>query len=224
MGRALGRGPGPTSSPSYKRTSYYPGRPLFDAGAANLAADAVFSGGEQATDVRLIAALAHGVDLRDGEALGEIVVTAADGQRYVLPLRAGDHVSEVVLGARRRPQRGPGTAWPKAPTLIPTAIRPGDPYQRHLFYSEHPLPTRVRVQTVELRYQNGVGVLRVFGLGLGDAVAGGVYQIGQYDRANLRLVHADPEVRIYENLAAYPRAFVVHQGVWPRRGSAACTA
>jgi hypothetical protein len=202
--------------PSYKRTAYNPGRPLFDAGAANLAADVRFAVADrEATDVRLIAALAHADALPDGARLGDITVTTADGRRYVLPLLAGRDVSEWSW---ERGDVRPRVAHRLAEIAHTETDRDiaGDPYPLHYFYSQHALPTRSPVREVALHYENGIGVFRVYGLALGDADTNAVHQIGPWDQAKLRLVHADADVRLYENTQAFPRAFVVYQGVWPR--------
>jgi len=205
-----------TGLPSYKRTAFYPNRALFDAGAGNYSADERFAIADRnATDVRLIATLAHADEMPDGALLGDIVVTTTEGQRYTLPLIAGLHVSE---NAWERGDVQPRVKHRRAEVAYSETDRDiaGDPYPMHLYYSQHALPKRSQVREVELHYRNGIGVLRVYGLALGDEATGQVHQIGQLDRAKFRLVYADAEVRLYENTEAFPRAFVVGGGVWPR--------
>jgi hypothetical protein len=78
------------------------------------------------------------------------------------------------------------------------------------------LPERVTVRGVELHYTHGLGVLRVYGLALHDAVSGRMHQVGPLDRAKFREAYRDSRVTLYENRAAFPRAFVVDAAVLPR--------
>src|SRR5262249_58103357 len=64
-----------SGQPSYKRTAYTPGRPLVDSDAGNLAADVRFAVADrEATDVSVIAALAHADALPDDTWLREILL------------------------------------------------------------------------------------------------------------------------------------------------------
>ncbi len=202
--------------PVYKATVFYPGRPLFDAGRGNLASEERFRVPDwPTTDIRLIAALAYADGLPEGAQVGEIVVVTTDGRRWTLPLLVGEHVSEWAydrpdVRARVRHRRAEvAYSW--------TVTDPGfDPYQMHYFYSQHTLPERGAIQEVVLRYTHPQGVLRVFGLALNDAVTDQAHQVGQLDRAKYRLVYTDHDVRLYENTAVFPRAFITTVGVLPR--------
>jgi len=205
-----------TSLPSYKGTAFYPDRPLFDAGAGNYAADERFAiADHDATDVRLIAVMAYADEIPDGTVVGDILVTTADGYRYDLPIIAGLHVSEW---AWERGDVRPRVRHRLAEIAYssPDQDIAGDTYSLHYFYSAHPLPKRSRVREVEIHYTSGTGVFRVYGLALGDNATGAIHQIGQFDRAKFHQVYADSDVRLYENTGAFPRAFVVGAGVWPR--------
>jgi hypothetical protein len=206
----------PQGMPNYKGTAFYPARALFDAGAGNLAAAETFGVPDRpATDVRLIAALSHADELPDREPIGAVIVTATDGSRSILPIMAGLHVSETahVRGdVRHRVQHRRAEV---AHTEMDRDIA-GDPYPLHYYYSQLALPEPTAVRSVELRYFHGIGVLRVYGLALGDYQSGQVHQIGPLDRTKFRRVYADRDVQIYENTAAFPRAFVAWGGVLPR--------
>jgi hypothetical protein len=201
--------------PAYKQTSFYPGRPLVDAGAGNPAADVTFRVERPATDVRLVAALAYGDMIPQDTRLGELIVTTASGAEIELPLLAGRDVSEwsidrADIRSRVRHARAEVAFTERARDEVM-----GE-YPQYYFYSEHPLPRREYVRTVRVRYRHGDGVLRVFGLALHDAATGATHQVGPFDRMQYQLVYQDARVRLYENLAAFPRAFVVHGAMLPR--------
>lgn len=201
--------------PVYKGTSFYPGRPLVDAGAGNPSADVTFRIERPATDLRLIAALVYGDRIRQGTRLGELIVTTASGAQIELPLLAGVHVSEWSIDREDVRDRVRHLRAEVAHTQRARDPVAGD-YPQHYFYSQFPLPQREHVRTVRVRYRHGDGVLRVFGLALHDAGTGATHQVGPFDRAQYRLVYQDDRMRLYENQGAFERAFVVYGAVLPR--------
>ena len=201
--------------PVYKETSYYPGRPLLDAGAGNPAADVTFRIERPATDVRLIAALAYAEAIPQGARLGELVATTDRGEQIELPLLAGVHVSEWAIDRADVRARVRHARAEVAYTFTGREEGVGE-YPQYYFYSAHPLPRREYIRSLRVRYRYGDGVLRVFGLALHDAALGTTHQVGPLDRSEYRPVYQDDRVRVYENEAAFGRAFVVHGAMLPR--------
>lgn len=207
------RGP---SLPVYKSVGFYPGRALFDGGARNPAGDERFVIPDRpATEVRLIAALSYADDIIDGATVAELVVTSADGRTRTLPIVAGQHVSEW---AHERGDVRPRVRHRLAEVAYLNTDYDinGQAYHFYYFFSQHPLPERWTVRHVRLRYVEPKGVLRVFGMALYDGATGDAYQVSPFDRAKLRRVYADQTVTLYENTAAFPRAWVVSGAVLPR--------
>jgi hypothetical protein len=159
--------------------------------------------------------LSYAWDVPEGATVAQIIVTAADGRQVTLPVVAGRDVSE---GAHDRGDVQPRVKHHRAEVAYSEGDRDinGGAYDKHYYYSQHVLPGRWPVRTVELRYTHGDGILRVIGLALHDDVTGQTAQVEQLDRAKFQRVYADADTVLYENTAVFPRAFVVSGAVLPR--------
>jgi hypothetical protein len=206
----------PPNRPVYQSVAYYPRRPLFDGGLGNPAGLERFAvPNAPTTELRLVAMLVYAEDVPEGATVAELTLTATDGRRVTLPLVAGRDVSET---AHDRGDVRPRVKHRRAEVAYSELDRDinGGAYDVHYYYSQHALPERWTVRSVEIRYILGLGLLRVFGLALYDGTTGYAHQVDGFDRTKLQRVFADADTVLYENTAVFPRAFVVSGGVVPR--------
>ena len=204
----------PEPMPSYQRVSFHPRRPLMIGGAATPNGEITFKPEPaQATHLRLITALSGGEMIQDGEIIGEWLLTDGDGVRHVLPVRAGREMADW------RP-RTVGQSQAHRPIQVATTIAITDRgTERTLGYAELALPRRLTVAGIEYRHLNSVGRTLLYGVGLYDREEDATSQITREDR--YLIAYRDADVTVYENAAAYPRAFVVPEAVLAPDGPAA---
>lgn len=160
--------------------------------------------------VELISFTSQSAGWAQGELVAEIVLHSRDGSTITLPVRAGEHTAEwaydrsdvVEQMAHERPPVA--QTWP-ARSGFPPQDHPGHAYLAHF-----QLPQPLDVTQVQIVSAKPAGLFHVAQLSL---VAGSQ----QHSMAELlgaghhQLVYRDPDVVIYENLDALPRAFVVEQ-------------
>ncbi|MCC7107203.1 MAG: hypothetical protein IT307_18880, partial [Chloroflexi bacterium] len=81
--------------PSFRQVAFHPQHPLVSGTAFNPTGAETWSiGGDVADELRVVTALEDGFSLTDGEVVGEWTVVARDGTEVVLPMRAGEQVSD----------------------------------------------------------------------------------------------------------------------------------
>jgi hypothetical protein len=90
---------------------------------------------------------------------------------------------------------------------------------RVLSYAELPLSRRLTVTALQYRHLNPAGRTLLYGVGLYDREDDATSQVTREDRYSV--AYRDPDVTIYENDGAYPRAFVVPEAVLAPDGPAA---
>ena len=197
----------PSPLPSYRQVSFHPRRPLMIGGAGSpngaLTLDA---GGEAATEIRLITALRGGEAIPDGATVAELTLTDTSGVKSVYPLRAGIEIADGRV-------RQPGTAIAHRPieTAVTIPIDDSSTARRTLGYASISLPRRVELASVDVRHVHRLGQTMLYGVAFFDQTSSNVEQLTREDR--YREVYRDGDVAIYENLHAYPRAFVVPEAV-----------
>jgi hypothetical protein len=199
--------------PSYQQVSFHPRRPLLIGGVGTPNGELTLRPDPTpTTQVRLIAALNDGATIADGELVGEWLVTDADGVNYVLPIRAGREIAD----------------WQPRTAGVPVAHRPiqaaaripvDDDTVRVLGYAELGLPRRVDAVSLQYRHLNPVGQTVLYGVALYDREQDAIDQVTREDRYSV--AYSDAAVTIFENPAAYPRAFVVPEAVVVPEGTAA---
>lgn len=137
--------------------------------------------------------------LTDETLVGEVTVGFADGVTHTFPLRAGVETAEGLYGpevAHAQADVG-GHFWPGQPE--------GTDYVTRLRWDEAAVPTSVSVRAVLPQ-----GQLVVRGVSLIDERTGSFQSLVLSDRGRFRPVHSG-DVKVYENLNALGRAFVVHR-------------
>ena len=198
------------SLPSYQHVAYHPRRPMMIGGAGtpngrlSLAIPM-----DKASELRMIATLAEGAGIHDGEVVGEWTLTDAEGIRHVVPVRAGREVADwTVAETLARTAHRPVQTATIVPSLDPAS---GTERPRALSYAAISLPRRLTVTRAEYRHVHREGRSLIYGVGLVDGESG---HVGQFYRPEKYAVaYSDDEVVILENRAHFPRAFVVPEAI-----------
>ena len=152
----------------------------------------------EATALGVVSHLRGGPGLAEGLLVGLVEVGFADTITRTFELRAGQHTAEGVYSpdAAHAQARVGGHFWPGEPE--------GSDYVTRLRWREPAAPVSVRVRALLPE-----GELVVRGVSLIDERTGGFQSLVISDRGRFRLAHSG-DVKIYENLGALPRAFVVY--------------
>lgn len=199
----------PQLLPSSSGTSFHPQRPLFSGkpGTPGAGGTLLPDGGDARTnEVIVISALWDAATVPNGREVAQIVLHGADGQRQVLSLRAGMHVSDAALDV-------PGGSLMASHARAEVAFRyqredpSGDRYGEQLYVARLQVDPPMTVRAVDVVPSNGRAGLQVYGIGLYNAATGEVTQAR--DKAKYRLVYRDDQILVYENAQAMPRAFLV---------------
>lgn len=167
--------------------------------------------------IRLVSTLTHGTLVPQGTPVAEITLVGADGQQRVVAVRAGEHTAESA--ADRPDVRAVIRHQPPPVAFSYTEWLPdGTPYDSHLYYAEIGLEAPIRPVEVRVQVVAPSGEFRLHGLALAHSARGQVESIQTTQRSRFRLAYEDGEAVVYEDQAAFPRAFVVYEGVAPRPG------
>jgi hypothetical protein len=202
-------------------TSFHPERPLYSGKRPLSGGDGVFlpDGGLAIVDeVRVIGALWDAASVPDGTEVARIVLAGADGSSHPVPVVAGRHIADARLNVPGRPLAGQH-ASPTVAFQYPRANPERPRFGEQVYYSRIAVEPPLEVTRVRVEPSLEAGGLEVYGLGLLEAASGEVTQARA--KAKYQQVYRDDEVRIYENAAAMPRAFLVGQAVVARDDRAA---
>ena len=216
----------PVALPSYKAVPFDPERPLM-LGAQNAVGglESYAVGGEPGDRLQIIAALTRSVTVPQGTLVAEITVVPDRGDPAVLPLRAGIEVGEWAYDRPdtigRIAHRKPEEIAFRRPDVFSID---GSRYDLYFYYAEHDLPRPMRVDRIEIRHVYERGGIEVYGLGLYNFETGETAGLTRQMRSKLRTIYRDNEVRIIENLAPFPRAYVVPNGRQAPEGYTALSA
>ena len=197
---------------SYKGVEYLTQHALLQAPPHSALGDETFRvpGGPEVSELRFVAALVDAVDVPQGSPVADIVLRGADGQVLAVQrLLAGRDVMEwgwddptIRPVVQHRRVEVAGLAFEQGPS--------GQSRTRQLSYARLTLERPVAATALEIRDVLSRGELVVYGAALVDR-AGASRQLFGHQKAKYREVYRDTEVRVLENSAAYPRAFVVPQ-------------
>ncbi len=200
-----------TPLPFYQLVSYDPRRPLTQGAIDNAGAHLTLTGEKATGDrVRIIAALRDGATIPQDTPVAELTVTTADGRKETVKLRAGHEVADWA------PDRAEVAARMQHKRAEPAfSYRESDPdgrtYPVTVWYSELPLKMRADITSVEYRYVDQRGGLRLYGVAVYDSRTG---QVGQFrTKPQYKPVFRDAESVVYQNTAALPRAYVVTRAI-----------
>lgn len=161
-----------------------------------------------AAQIELVSFTSQSANWEQGEVVATIVLAGQEGSTARLPLRAGEHTAEWafdredVADTIAHQQPPVAETWP-ARSGFPPVEHPG-----HAYRAVVSLPAPMVIEALEIRTAKPEGLIHVLELVL-------VGQDGRHNLATLlgrghhKLVYRDPDVTIYENLDALPRAYVV---------------
>lgn len=207
----------PPSLPSYDQVGFHPRRPLMIGGSSTPNGRLALSiPNDTATELRMVAALTDGLQIADGAVIGEWVLTDPQGVRRVLPIRAGREVADWAIG-----DVGVRTAHRPVQVAATVPIRePSDGLDRNrkLSYAALALPSRQQVARAEYRHVHPLGRSTLYGVALVDRPTDTVGQF--YLQEKYRPAYRDADAAVYENRAAFPRAFVVPEAIQAADGPA----
>lgn len=192
-------------------TAYRPFNALFTGAATNRTGLATFAIEPFPTvELRVLSTLVDGVQIEQDTPVAAVTLVGADGSRQSVELLAGVHTAE---NAYDRPDVQPHLRHTRPPVggTVPDIDPSGLPTRTNVYRASFAVqPTDV--VAVELRQLYPVGQTRIFGIGLVDR-GGTVRSLFGVDRAKLRRVWRQDGVAVFENQRAYPRAYIVPEGV-----------
>jgi hypothetical protein len=168
-------------------------------------------GGKTGDSIGIIATLARSVDVpQDAVVLEVTIVPRGIGAPQTFQLRAGRDLSETAydradVRAAVRHQKAGVIAFERTDRLF----LDGSTYQRLYYYVDRALPAPMEVERIELRYVYPIGGIEVWGMALFNSATGAIESVTPEMRTKLRPVYTDAGVRIFENDAIFPRAYVV---------------
>jgi Bacterial membrane protein YfhO len=197
--------------PSYRQTAFNPQHPLVSGGAFNPSGREVWAvPGDPADELRVVSALEGATGVAPGDKVAEWVLTDSRRQQTVLSMHAGRDTAEASYDdpVTRRP------AHPRAEVAFSFELSnplPSGARQVNLYYQALPLRSGPPMTRIEFRYTHPVGRMQVYGFALWNRSDGSVGQF--YDREKYRLAFQDATALIYENQAAFPKAFAVPEAV-----------
>ncbi|MDY7077570.1 MAG: YfhO family protein [Chloroflexota bacterium] len=155
----------------------------------------------EATALGLVSYLRGATELPDGAVAGVVEVGFGAGVTRTFELRAGEQTAEGLYDSDVVHVQAPvgGHFWPGQPE--------GNDYVTRLRWQEPSAPVAVLVRATLPE-----GELVVRGVSLIDERTGGFQALVLSDEGRFRLAHSG-DVKVYENLGALGRAFLVHKAV-----------
>lgn len=212
-----------TPMPSFELTSYDARRPLVNSTGRNPAATASWRlENVPASSLRIISVMRQSVEVPQGTRVAEVQVYDAAGARVILPVLAGVHTAEWAWEREDVRPRVQHQKARVASTVIQRDGR-GREFPAHLYVGELDLGRQMTVTRVVFRFVHPSAQIQVFGMALysmptGDPASLRVYSLTARGSEHFKLVYQDEQVRVYENLAVLPRAFLVPSAVIERPG------
>ncbi len=162
-----------------------------------------------ATAIGLVSHLENAADLPAGTPVADVTLTFAEGDSQTITLKAGTDTAEGHSPAEAaHPQAAIGVAWPyEAGGVDYIAVYPLT-YTSRITHHASRISRRITAISVTAPLPSGQFVLR--GVSLIHQPTTTSRSILLTTEGDYRQVHSG-DVKIYENRAALPRAFVVHQ-------------
>ncbi|MFQ5857202.1 MAG: YfhO family protein [Anaerolineae bacterium] len=159
--------------------------------------------------LELVSFTSQSADWSQGELVAEIVLTSREGRTVTLPIRAGQDTAEWAYDRSDVVEQIAHDRPPVARTWPARSGFPPEDHPGHAYRARYRLPSLMEVNQVQVISAKPAGLIHIEELAL----------VGRNTRRTLaellglgrhKLVYRDPDVVIYENLDALPRAFVVH--------------
>ena len=160
----------------------------------------------EAVEARLVLALMDSVDVTQGSPVGEVVVRDVSSQ--VLATYTLEAGRDVMDWAWEVPQFQQYVRHGRVEAAGVAFEGGTGPERRLLSFTRFDLPSPGAVSTVEIHSDPSHGELAVYGMALLEA-DGTARQLFGRRNAKYREVSRDAAIAVFENTAAFPRAFVV---------------
>lgn len=191
---------------SYRGVTFLPQQTLLHAVGGGALASASFR--LDPTTVRamgLVTALVNAIDLPQGAQVGEVELRGATGDVVATyPLLAG---RDTMEWARSDPVLGPRVKHGPA-EVAGLTFEPGASAARLLSYGRFTIDPPTALTAVSVRATLPHGELLLFG-GAVEGADGAEQQLAARRQDKYREVYRDTDVAVFQNTAAFPRAFVV---------------
>ncbi len=207
--------------PSYRDVQYSPRNPLVDAGSGGDLGDETFAlpSPVTPTEIRVVSGLESAAEVPQRMPVADIVLRSPTGAVVSrMTLLAGEHVMDWSWDD----PHGWGNVQHNRVEVagqISDTLPDGEVAQRVLSYASFAVSSGGLVNTVEIRTLTPHGRMAIFGVGIVDS-SGGIHQLLGRQKTKYREISSDGTVRVLENTAAYPRAFLVSRArVAPPAGS-----
>jgi hypothetical protein len=202
------------ATPSYAGVAFLPSQRILQAPSGSALAEQTFAirPGTTVTEVRLVTALVGAVDLPQGTPVGEIELRSA----------AGDLVGQAMLLAGRDSMEWAVDVPSAQPWIRHNRVESAGVIYEHgqtaadrrlLSYSAIHYLGVPNVATITIRAIPPRGELMVFGGAIADP-NGNLQQLFGRTKTKFHEIYADRDIRIFENTAALPRAFLVNRARW----------
>jgi hypothetical protein len=194
--------------PVYKDVQFLPQQPMLQGATGSSLSDQTFrlDAPTNAVEVRMVLSLVDSVEVPQGARVGEVILRGPDGgvvaQHW---LEAGQ---DVMDWGWDHPSIKPYVRHARVEVAGVAQEGGRPPNQRLLSFAHVDEPKRASVETVEVRATPPHGELAVYGLAVIDA-NGTAHQLFGRHNAKYTSVYRDSEIAVFENSAAFPRAFVV---------------
>ena len=197
---------------SFNYVFFDPQRPLMVGSRGTVGGAESFAFDDYPGDqVRVVATLTHATAVPQGQAVAEITVVPTLGQPISFMLRAGVDVAEWAYDRSDIK----GKVQHSKPDSVAFRRNEFDPvsetqFPLYLFYSDHNLSQKTSIRRIDVRYVGPIGGIEIYGLALWDFNRPEQAQSAtQMDRTDFHLVYEDPDMMIMENVAAFPKAYIV---------------
>lgn len=160
--------------------------------------------------VELVSFTSQSADWLQGELVAEIVLTDKDGSTVALPVRVGLDTAEWAYD---RPDVLEDIAHRRSPIAQTWPARSGFPpegHPGHAYRARYTLPQPMQVTSVQIIPKRPASLIHIEEMALVEHdqrhTLAQLLGLGRH-----RLVYRDPDVAIFDNLDALPRAFVVYR-------------
>lgn len=209
------------SLPSFGGVDFLPQQALLHAPAGGTLAEQNFAltPGTPVTELRFVTALMGAVDVAQGTPVAEVELRDDTGQVIgTAELEAG---RDTMDWAWDLPSVQPSVKHQRVQSAGTTTESGGpEPTTRNLSFADFVFDHPLNASTVTIRATPPRGEFALFG-GAVVASNGSIQQLFGKTKTKYREIYADNEIRLLENTAAFPRAFVVPSArVAPSLGSA----
>ena len=205
-------------TPSFRLTSFVPGKPLLSSTARNPAGSGTYLlNGTRADTLRVVSTLRWAANVPQGTPVAQLVATGIDGRQYTFTLQAGVHTADWAWD---RPDLKGKVAHQLPPIAYTWQERIGraQPFPGHYYFAEFSFGSRVTLARLDVQFLHPTAQVEIFGLALLDSASGDSGQLGLGQLAKFKRVYADNDVLVYENQSYLPRAFLVPSVIIERPG------